>query len=311
MPFNIEAIMASANSANKEQKQLSEERVFLLPISSLCDFPPELHHYRPADRNRLEELKESIEQNGILNPLLVRQIDNKKYEIIAGHNRRTAAQELGYTDVPCIVKIFASDDEAILTMNADNQHNRVLLPSERGWCFRQNLEIHRRQGQRTDLTSSQIETKLNDNEHTACESRAQEHRFIRLTYLIPALLDLVDHGKMGITVGYHLSFLSVRTQETVYRFAYRSRDKPIHIREVSAKALRAAEAEPDTVIDEDYLLELFNKPQKQRLRTVKIEMQELRQYFPSGTPEEVVVQTIRSALDAYFEYNHHSAQNIP
>lgn len=296
---------AAAEASEKQQpvpEEIGERRE--LPIAALEDFPAELHKFHPASRERLEELKDSIRANGIISPLIVRPLDADRYQIIAGHNRRTAARELGYDTVPVIVKRYLTDGEAIRLKNDDNLMQRDgMLSSERGWAYRQNMEEINRQGKRTDLTLSQFATKLDSAAEIGKKvhkSRDQIFRYIRLTYLIPELLDLVDKKQLGLTVGENLSYLTVDNQETVYLFCFTG-EKPVKLTEAVAKTLREIQDDPDRIIDADTLEELTAKHTRTRMRSLKLDMQELRTYFPVGTPEGVVIQTIHSALAKYFD----------
>lgn len=296
---------AAAEASEKQQpvpEEIGERRE--LPIAALEDFPAELHKFHPASRERLEELKDSIRANGIISPLIVRPLEADRYQIIAGHNRRTAARELGYDTVPVIVKRYLTDGEAIRLKNDDNLMQRDgMLPSERGWAYRQNMEEINRQGKRTDLTLSQFATKLDSAAEIGKKvhkSRDQIFRYIRLTYLIPELLDLVDKKQLGLTVGENLSYLTVDNQETVYLFCFTG-EKPVKLTEAVAKTLREIQDDPDRIIDADTLEELTAKHTRTRMRSLKLDMQELRTYFPVGTPEGVVIQTIHSALAKYFD----------
>ena len=308
MPLNIDAIMRMNEEAEKQERveaenAVQEERIVQIAIDDLVDFPAELHKFRPATGQRLTDLEESIRVNGILNALILRRLPEGKYQIIAGRNRRTAARNIGYRTVPSVIRRFATDDEAMLAMIADNMNNPDRLPSELGWAYRQELEIRRRQGKRTDLTSSEIGTKFRTDETLAKEagsSKSRIHRYIRLTYLIPPLLNLVDEKKIGLGTGEQLSYLKQRSQETVYGYCYAG-EKTVPLKESHARALREVEDDPDRIIDEDLLEELTAPKKKARFRTLKIEMAKLRDYFPTGTPEEVVVQTIHTALAVYFE----------
>lgn len=306
MPFDFDAIMSMGSAAKHTSAgsaQDPEKQIVMLQVDRLEDFPPELHKFRPATGQRLADLEESIRQNGILNAIHVRQLPGSRYQIIAGHNRRTAARNIGYRAVPCIVRNLPNDDDAIRAMIADNMNSRELLPSELGWAYQQELKIRKKQGQRSDLTSSQFGRKLETAEIMGGEkgvSKNKIHRYIRLMWLISPLLELVDQQKMGLGTAEQLSYLSNRSQEVVYQFCYAATpQRPL--KEAHAKALREAEADPDRIVDEDLLEELTVKKPSVRLRTLKIEMSSLREYFPAGTPEEVVVQTIQTALGVYFD----------
>lgn len=308
MPYNIEAILRmNAEAAERERLEAQssqENHIVQLPVDELVDFPAERHRFQPAARQRLEELEESIQVCGILNAIQVRKLPDGKYQIIAGHNRRTAARNIGYQTVPCIIRKFASEDEAELAMIQDNMNNRELLPSERGWGYRRELEIRGKQGYRSDLASSQfLGRRFRTDEIMGKEKNVNKNsirRYIRLTYLIDPLLRLVDEKKIGLGIGEQLSYLGQRSQETVYQFCYAA-EKPCPLKENQAKQLREIEADPDQIIDDDLLEELTAPKKKVRFRTLKLEMSTLRDYFPTGTPEEVVVQTIQTALAIYFE----------
>lgn len=311
MPYNIEKILQMDREAADQERRAAEaaeleERILQLPVEELIDFPAEKHRFKPATGQRLTDLEESIRQYGIINPLIVRRLEDGKYQIIAGHNRRTAARNIGYKTVPCIVRALPNDDEALGVLVSDNLQNRELLPSERGWGYRDLLELRKRRGQRTDLTFGQIGQKserINSRAELAEENNTSPRnvqRYIRLTYLIPSLLELVDKGQMGLGTGEQLSYLKPRSQETVYSYCY-AVEKPRKLKEAHARTLREAEADPDRIIDEDLLEELLTPKKKIRFRTLKLEMAKLRDYFPKGTPEEVVIQTIHTALAVYFE----------
>ena len=299
--YNMDAIMALARQT--EAAAPLKDELVELPIDCLEDFPEEKHRFKPASPERLERLAASIRENGILSPLLVRQLPEGKYQILAGHNRRTAAQSLGWSKVPCIIKRLPDEDSAILVLIADNLDNRErLLPSEKAFAYKTRLDAMKRQGKRVDLTSSQPGTKLrSDTELSEIvgESRNQVQRYIRLTHLIPQLLELVDNEKIGLCAGEQLSYLSQRSQWTVYSFCYAA-DPPRYLKEAQARALRVVEEDPDRIIDAELLEEMTAKKASLRLRTVKLPMQPLREYFPQGTPEQIVIQTIHTALAQYF-----------
>lgn len=318
MPYDMEKLQQMFAGVNQPKKpeppKAPVAQIIQVPIGELVDFPPEKHRFRPATGERMKQLEESIRFTGILNALLVRVLPNGQKQILAGHNRRTAARNIGYTTVPCVIKNAPTDDEAQLIMIHDNLNNReTLLPSELGWAYRDYMEINRRQGRRTDLNASQIETHLTSGHNVPKLDRSRDEvdpnrsgrqiqRYIRLTYLIKPLLDKVDEGKIGLRTGEQLSYLSQRSQEIVYNYCYAGEDSH-PLKEKQARVLREAEEDPDQVVDSDLLDELFAPKPKARFRTLRLEMTELRNYFPVGTPEEVVRQTIQTALANYFEEN--------
>ena len=168
-----------------------------IPLGRLHRFPE--HPYKVEDNEEMEALTESIQEYGILNPLLVRRVEGSEtdYELISGHRRAYAAAKAGLETVPAFIVSLDRNEAAIVLVNS-NLHRERLLPSEKAFAYKLKMEAMKRQGHRTDLTSSQLETKLRSDEMIAegtGESRAQVQRYIRLTYLLPQLLNLMDEGK--------------------------------------------------------------------------------------------------------------------
>lgn len=305
MPIDLQKLMElDAQQARQEADSALDplmEKIELIPIDELTDCPPELNRFLPRSPEKMEELVESIRINGIINPLRVRRLNDGTLQILCGQNRRTAARKLGYPHVPCIIRDIPDDDIAQLWIIADNtQHNNDRRISELAWAYRDELEIRQRIIRRGagDKGGHHVHLKARDT-LSGEKSGRQKQRYIRLTYLIPPLLQLVDEKKIGIGVGVELSWLREKSQRTVLRFCYG--DESSHpLKEAQARKLREVEADPDQIIDEDLLEELTAKRKKVRFRTLKLEMTNLRDYFPVGTPEEVVVRTIHKALADYY-----------
>ena len=197
----------------------------LIEIEKLKDFhsgPLGEQPYRiDGEAPSFKELVNSIKDSGVAEPLIVRKdnTQNGFYEIISGHRRKAAALKCGIDKLPCVIKEY-SDDEAIIFVADGNIHrtSEEIYPSEKAWSYRMKLEAMKRQGRRSDLTSSQVETKLRSDEKLGLdtgESRATIQRYIRLTYLISPLLNKVDLGKLPFMIGVELSYLTVNEQEKV------------------------------------------------------------------------------------------------
>lgn len=283
----------------------NRDRLTELPEKLLTDFPAEKHPFRPYTPQELDALKEDIGQNGILQPLIVRPHPSTPghYEIIAGHNRRTAAREIGYFSLPCIVREL-DDDTALFQMISTNLKQRTkLLPSEKAWAYRYQLEAMKRQGQRTDLTSTQVVSRLRSNEELGQmtnESRETVRRYIRLTYLTPPLLKKVDEGRLPLTVGESLSHLSTPGQQIVENFFFLQHS--ITISQNIADQLR--EMEEGGKLNEPELEAAFLTPVVvQQMNSVKIKMKKWRKYFHANATQQEVIETIEKALTAYFEAN--------
>ena len=177
----------------------------MIQVDKLKTF--EHHPYKVEENEEMEMLTKSIKENGILSPLIVRPIENSEYEIISGHRRLFASKRAGLTEVPAFV--YEMDrDKATIALVDSNLHREHLLPSEKAFAYKMKVEAMNRQGERTDLTSSQVGKRLNTYEVIAeesGESRNQIHRYIRLTNLLPELLKYVDDGQISFTPAVELS----------------------------------------------------------------------------------------------------------
>ena len=329
----------------------SGDKLCELPIGLLVDFPKEKHPFRPYTAQELESLREDIRLHGILQPLLVRPHPTMPghYEMIAGHNRAAAARELGYTTLPCVVRQL-DDDDALLQMISSNLCQRErLLPSEKAWAYRYELEAMRRQGYRSDLTcaqdgeklesaddltspqraaksrsdddltsrhdgeklealnhqggatSTQVVSKLRSNEmlgEQVGESRETIRRYIRLTYLLPSLLDKVDERKLPLTAGENLSFLSADGQRIVENFFFLQRLLPI----TQPMSQRLREMDGQGALNEQALEAAFlSPPVIGKMATVSIRLKKWKKYFADTATQKEVVDTIETALKEYFE----------
>lgn len=182
-------------------------------------FPFENHPFKVIDDEKMQELVESIKANGVLSPVIVRPDDEGTYEMISGHRRMHAAQKAGLTTIPAIVKQMTNDEAVILMVDANIQREEI-LPSERAFAFKMKLEALRRQGARTDLTSGHHVPKLSTDligDESGMTGR-QVKRYIRLTELIPELLDYVDEKKIGFVMGVDISFFDKDLQKWLYEY---------------------------------------------------------------------------------------------
>ena len=190
-----------------------------IPVEKIRPF--EGHPYKVLDNDEMNNLIDSIQQKGVISPIVVRPLENTddEYEIISGHRRLRASVKAGLETVPALICAVSRDEAAIMLVDS-NLHREHILPSEKAFAYKLKLEAIKRQGERTDLTSSQLETKLRADEIIGAqigESRAQIQRYIRLTYLIPELLEMMDENKIALSVGVELSFLDEQMQYDLLR----------------------------------------------------------------------------------------------
>ena len=216
-----------ASRAGQKIKLTSIDELLCVPetegtvdIDVRAIYPFENHPFRVVDDEKMEELVESIKANGILTPVLVRPDDEGTYEMISGHRRLHAAKKAGLLKIPAIVKAMTNDDAVIAMVDANVQREEI-LPSERAFSLKMKMDALNHRGKRTDLTLSHEETKF----HTAEKigeaeglGRAQVHRYIRLTELIPKLLDMVDEKRLALSVAVELSYMNRNVQQWIYEF---------------------------------------------------------------------------------------------
>ena len=229
--------------------------------------------------------------NGILTPLTVRPLDNGEYEIVSGHRRFRAAQKAGLETVPAIILPMSRDEAAIAVVDS-NLHRERLLPSEKAFAYKLKMEALSHQGRRTDLTSSQPETKLRTDELLGKdngESRATIQRYIRLTYLIPEFLDKMDEGKIALSVGVELSFLYEEAQYGVLEECERNDCTPSY-----SQAFRMKKLYNDGRLSRNEITRILSQEKANQVERLKIPMERIRRFFPQSYTtaqiEEAVVK---------------------
>ena len=206
-------------TTQEERDQKNQEHVKNISVYEISDFPN--HPFKVKMDDKMVETIESIREHGVLVPALVREKPTGGYEMISGHRRKMASELAGLENIPCIVRNL-SDDEAVIVMVDSNLQREEILPSEKAFAYKMKLDVMKRQGQRTDLTSSPLATKLKGKRSDELlgeevgESKDQIRRYIRLTYLIPEILDMVDNKKIAMRPAVELSYLPKEEQEILY-----------------------------------------------------------------------------------------------
>lgn len=268
----------------------------------ICELKPfEGHPYKVIDDEEMDALVESIREHGIMTPLLVRRVGENRYEIISGHRRAHAAELAGLETVPTI-EMDMTKDEAAIALVDSNLHRERLLPSEKAFAYKLKLEALSRQGKRTDLTSGQVVPKSDDGRTTAIigeqtgESYKTVQRYIRLTHLIPALLDMVDDQRIAFSVGVELSFLDSELQSALMIAIDLNDCTPSY-----AQACRMHKTVNDGSISEEMIDKIMAEEKPNQKEKVSISADELRGYVPNGTPSEIKA-FIRKACEHYSDY---------
>ena len=256
-----------------------------LPIDQL--YPFVRHPYQVRDDAEMEELSQSIRENGILSPVIVRPLESgpDRYEIVSGHRRVRAAQKAGLTEVPAFVFDISREEAAVLLVDS-NLHRERLLPSEKAFAYKLKLEALRHQGQRTDLTSTQIGEKMLSVERVAAESetsREQVRRYIRLTHLSRELLNLMDEGKIAFSVGVELSYLPPDMQHILKEEMEIFDCTPSYSQAV--RLHRAANAE---ALDVDLIEAILSEPKANQQEHIRLKRESFARFFPSSyTPAQI------------------------
>ena len=277
---------------------VGEESAMEIEIEKIQPFRH--HPFHVTDDARMQDLVESIRKNGILVPAIVRSIGNDKYEMISGHRRMHAAQKLGLERIPVIIRDM-SDDEAIVQMVDSNIQREELLPSEKAFAYRMKMEAMRRQGQRSDLTSGQNDPKLaagrarDQIAGDAGESSRQIQRYIRLTELIPDLLDLVDKKRLQFTVAVEISYIDKEIQNWICE--YIRENGPVKINQI--KELRSTMQ--TGAMTQDKLITILNgsQPGASASGDLLLSAKKIRQYFPPTYSRDDMRDVIEKLLKAW------------
>lgn len=292
-------IFSTEESRQEEQR----EQVRQIPIGEL--FPFKNHPFKVLDDDSMSDTVESVKQYGVLSPLIARPRPKGGYEIISGHRRQHAAELAGLETLPVIVRQM-DDDAAIILMVDSNLQREHILPSERAFAYKMKLDAMKNQGTRSDLTSTQVVSKLRSNEKLGAEnnqSRETVRRFIRLTNLIPELLDMVDNKTVSFNPAVELSYLSPEQQQEVIR----AMDDTQNFPSVS-QAKRIKKLAQDGTFTTETVVAIMGEEKKSELDTVTIKNDTLRKYFSRSYTPKQMEDTIIKLLEQWQKKRQHSEE---
>lgn len=292
-------IFSTEESRQEEQR----EQVQQIPIGELYLFKN--HPFKVLDDDSMSDTVESVKQYGVLSPLIARPRPKGGYEIISGHRRQHAAELAGLETLPVIVRQM-DDDAAIILMVDSNLQREHILPSERAFAYKMKLDAMKNQGTRSDLTSTQVVSKLRSNEKLGAEnnqSRETVRRFIRLTNLIPELLDMVDNKTVSFNPAVELSYLSPEQQQEVIR----AMDDTQNFPSVS-QAKRIKKLAQDGTFTTETVVAIMGEEKKSELDTVTIKNDTLRKYFPRSYTPKQMEDTIIKLLEQWQKKRQHSEE---
>ena len=275
-------------STDESRAEAQLEKVVTLNPADISDFPN--HPFKVKQDEAMAEMVDSVKLYGVLAPALVRPKADGGYEMVAGHRRKCAATLAGITEMPCIVRNL-TDDEATIIMVDSNLQRETILPSEKAFAYKMKLDAIKHQG----VTSAQVGQKLLSVEKVADdagESRNQIKRYIRLTYLIPELLSMVDYGKIAFNPAVELSYLDSYQQRAVLDAMALNDCTPSH-----AQSIRLKKLAQEGLLDDQTIYAVLAETKPNQQEQLKFKREELRKYFPSGYTEEQMRRDIIKGLE--------------
>ena len=284
-------------STGESRAEAQLEKVVTLNPADISDFPN--HPFKVKQDEAMAEMVDSVRQYGVLVPALVRPKADGGYEMVAGHRRKCAAMLAGITEMPCIIRNL-TDDEATIIMVDSNLQRETILPSEKAFAYKMKLEAMKRQGQRSDLTSAPLEPKLKgsrSNEELAAsspDSRSQIQRYIRLTELIPPVLDMVDSGKIAFRPAVELSYLSKEQQQSLYDTMECEDCTPS-----LAQAIKMKEFSRDGKLTEEVILSMMQEEKPNQREKPAFRDERITRLIPKSIPRGQETDFVIRALEFY------------
>lgn len=280
-----------------ERDDAKLERVAEIPLDKISDFKN--HPFKVRRDEAMTEMAESIKQYGVLVPALVRPKSDGNYEMVAGHRRKMACVLAERPTIPCVIREL-TDDEAIIIMVDSNLQREKVLPSEKAFAYKIKLDAIKRQGQRTDLTSSPLDNKLSGKTsaqqlgESSGDSQPQIYRYIRLTNLIPEILDLVDENKIALRPAVELSYLTEEEQRSLLETMECEDCTPSH-----AQAIKMRKFSEAGNLTGEVIMSIMQEEKPNQKEQFKMPKERIAKYFPAGTPAQKMENTIIKALEYY------------
>lgn len=291
-------------TTQEERDDEKAEKIQLIPIDKIKDFPD--HPFRVERDEKMEEMVNSIKNEDVVHPVIVRQKDDGSYEMISGHRRKYASMLAGKKDIKAIVRNLTDDEATILMVDSNIQREQV-LPSEKAFAYRMKLDALKHQGKRSDIedntTSVENQQKLKTSRELLAnqsgESEDKIRRYIRLTYLIPELLQKVDDTSLGFTQAVELSYITEENQNLI--------NVSMEYNEISpsvsqAKALRTLDSRGE--LTEELIEKTLGELKPNQLENQNIKYREIRQYFPKDYTNEEIRNVIQDLLENYYRKWH-------
>ena len=268
-----------------------------ISINKLHEFKD--HPYKVLDNDEMNSLIESVQEQGIMSPLIVRPLEGTtdEYEIISGHRRFRAAQKAGLSEVPAFIRPVSRDEAAIMLVDS-NLHREHILPSEKAYAYKMKIDAMKNQGKRSDLTSTQVVSKLRTSEvvgEQSGESREQVRRYIRLTHLIPEILNMVDEKRIAFSVGVELSYLTEYEQQDLLE-AIELEDKTPSL----SQAIQMKKLSQAGKLDSETIERIISEEKPNQREKICFQLDDLSKYFPKKySPQDIYNRVLKLAQDDY------------
>lgn len=283
-----------------ERKEHALPKIYDIPLTEIDDFPD--HPFKVRMDEDMDQLVESVKERGIITPITLRQKEDGRYEIVSGHRRRKACELAGLETVPAEIKELTRD-EAIILMVDSNLQRTTILPSEKAFSYKMRLEAMKRQGQRTDLTSGPVGQKsdvINSRDELAdssTDSARQIQRYIRLTELVPELLDMVDEGRIAMRPAVELSYLNDIEQQDLIPAMELADATPSH-----AQAIKMRNFSKEGKLSPEVIESIMCEEKPNQKEKISIKYADARKFIPSSVPYERTGEYIMKALEYYHRY---------
>ena len=301
---SVDDLFTTEENRQEIQAEAKREKVQMLPLAELHPFRN--HPFKVKDDEAMANTIDSVRQYGVLVPAIARPLESGGYELVSGHRRRHASELAGLTEMPVIVRDL-DDDAATIIMVDSNLQRETLLPSERAFAYKMKLEAMKHQGLRSDLTSSQVGTKLNRADEILAEqagsSRNQVQRFIRLTVLIPDLLNLVDEKKVAFNPAVELSYLKTEEQVLLLDAMESEQTTPS-----LSQSQRLKKFSQEGKLSVDVMRAIMSEEKKPEMDKVIFTSARLRQYFPKSYTPQQMENTILRLLEQWQRKRQHEAE---
>lgn len=287
--------------SDRKREEDNAEKIMNIPIEDIIDFPN--HPFKVKEDDETLDLVNSVSRVGIISPAIVRPKENGQYEMVAGHRRKYASERNNLRTLPCIVRNMTDDEAVIIMVDTNLKQRQHVLPSEKAYAYSMMLEALKHQGERHDLTSDPVGPKLRANKELSNkvkESETQIKRYIRLTFLIDPILDMVDENKIALRPAVELSYLTSKEQSYLFETMQLNDCTPTH-----DQAIRMRKLHDSDELSSDKIQEIMTEEKPNQVEKLKITKSRITKFFSPKTSAKEMENEIIKALEYYQRYKEH------